>query len=254
MRILISNDDGIGAPGIDALVRAFSGAGHELTVVAPDGQRSAASHSVTIEGEIAVERREFPGAARAFAVRGTPADCVKIGLRTLAPDCEFVLTGINRGYNIGVDVLYSGTVGAAMEGALAGCPAMAVSLGKRREDHYDLAAEQALSLFEMLVRHPLPPLCMANLNIPETDRVEGLVATSLRPLRYDDAYTLARREGGVDYYRLGGWIEEDGAPGDDDLTWLQRGCATLTILSYDMAQHEQTRAWRACLDSAHPAI
>lgn len=135
MRILISNDDGIFAPGLMALVRAFSAAGHTVYVAAPDGQRSAASHSMTLFQPLTARGRAVEGAEKAWAIDGTPVDCVKLAVKALCPEVEFVISGVNHGYNAGSDVLYSGTVGAAMEGALNGRPAMAVSLGHEREDN-----------------------------------------------------------------------------------------------------------------------
>ena len=134
MTILISNDDGIFAPGIAALVQAFARAGHEVYVAAPDAQRSAASHSMTLSQPLQAKEVSLPGAVRAWAVSGTPVDCVKLALACLCPQVQAVISGVNHGYNAGSDVLYSGTVAAAMEGALAGLPAMAVSLAYSRED------------------------------------------------------------------------------------------------------------------------
>ena len=242
MKILIANDDGIGAPGLEALSRAFAGAGHEVIVCAPDGQRSAASHSVTLTADFPVKRASCPGAVRAYAVGGTPVDCVRIALHVLEPDVQFVLSGINRGYNVGTDVLYSGTVGSAMEGTLAGLPAMAVSLGKE-SSRYDMAAQEALSVFGRLQEcGGLPEKTMLNLNIPETERILGRKATSLRWLRYDDCYVLSKREDQADWYHLEGWLDKTDPAGDDDLSWLQKGFASLTVLSYDLADHPETEA------------
>ena len=110
MKVLISNDDGIFAPGIEALVQAFADAGHDVIVCAPDSQRSAASHSLTIGRPLTVKEMDFPGAKKAYAIGGTPADCVKLGVMVLCPDAQAVVSGINKGYNAGTDILYSGTV------------------------------------------------------------------------------------------------------------------------------------------------
>ena len=145
MRILISNDDGIFAPGIAALVQAFAAAGHEIYVAAPDAQRSAASHSVTLTAPLRAQEVSLPGAARAWAVSGTPVDCVKLALNCLCPQAEAVISGVNHGYNAGTDVLYSGTVAAAMEGAICGRPAMAVSQTDRRVG-YDTAKKELVKV------------------------------------------------------------------------------------------------------------
>ena len=222
MRILISNDDGIFAPGLMALVRAFSAAGHTVYVAAPDSQRSAASHSMTLFQP--------------------PVDCVKLAVKALCPEVEFVISGVNHGYNAGSDVLYSGTVGAAMEGALNGRPAMAVSLGHEREDIYDKAAALAVRVFDGLRAHPLPPFSVLNLNYPEWDEALGLKATSLRTLRYLDDYEPEIGEDGETRYTLVGGLDKSMADGEDDYTWLKRGYATMTVLTYDLTHDAATKA------------
>ena len=212
MRILISNDDGIFAPGLMALVRTFSAAGHTVYVAAPDSQRSAASHSMTLCQPLTARPRVF------------------------------VISGVNHGYNAGSDVLYSGTVGAAMEGALNGRPAMAVSLGHEREDIYDKAAALAVRVFDGLRAHPLPPFSVLNLNYPERDEALGLKATSLRTLRYLDDYEPEIGEDGETRYTLVGGLDRSMADGEDDYTWLKRGYATMTVLTYDLTHDAATKA------------
>ena len=243
MRILISNDDGIFAPGIAALVQAFAAAGHEVYVSAPDAQRSAASHSMTLTMPLRAQEVALPGAARAWAVSGTPVDCVKLALNCLCPQVEAVISGVNHGYNAGTDVLYSGTVAAAMEGALYGLPAMAVSLKHSREDTYGLAAGLAAELFPRLMAHPLPPRTLLNVNYPGTDEALGIKAAPVKAIRYDERYTLT--DAG---YVLRGSISTDMPEGDDDYTWLERGFATVTALGYDLTDHGATNAWKRILD------
>ena len=246
MRILVANDDGIKAQGLRTLVRAFADAGHAVSVVAPDRQRSATSHSVSVGKPIAVRAAEVPGARRAWEIGGMPADCVKLALRSLARDTEFVLSGINHGYNMGTDVLYSGTVGAAMEGALGGCPAMAVSLGRNSED-FERAAQIALKVFAMLLDTPLPRRHIANLNVPETVEIRGLRAVPLCPIWYDDRYDISHDADGNRAYTLSGDISRSVPDGEDDYHLLLRGYATLTVLSYDLGNHEETdRRAEAC--------
>ena len=242
MRILISNDDGIFAPGLMALVRAFSAAGHAIYVAAPDSQRSAASHSMTLFQPLTAKKSAVAGASKAWAIDGTPVDCVKLAVKTLCPEVDFVISGINHGYNSGSDVLYSGTVGAAMEGALNGKPAMAVSLGHEREDTYDNAAALAVKVFDSLQAHPLPPFSVLNLNYPETDKARGLKATSLRALRYLDNYEQEMGADGVTRYTLVGGMDKHMADGEDDYTWLRRGYATMTVLTYDLTHDAATKA------------
>lgn len=242
MRILISNDDGIFAPGLAALVHAFAAAGHTVYVAAPDSQRSAASHSMTLFQPLTAKKSAVAGASKAWAIDGTPVDCVKLAVKTLCPEVDFVISGINHGYNSGSDVLYSGTVGAAMEGALNGKPAMAVSLGHEREDTYDNAAALAVKVFDSLQAHPLPPFSVLNLNYPETDEALGLKATSLRALRYLDTYEPEMSADGVTRYTLVGGMDKHMADGEDDYTWLRRGYATMTVLTYDLTHDAATKA------------
>ena len=165
MRILISNDDGIFAPGLMALVRAFSAAGHTVYVAAPDSQRSAASHSMTLFHPLTARARAVEGAEKAWAIDGTPVDCVKLAVKALCPEVEFVISGVNHGYNAGSDVLYSGTVGAALEAVMNGVPAIAFSA---RENGNPGAAEAYLPVvLEALLARPAEPGRVWNVNFPD---------------------------------------------------------------------------------------
>lgn len=243
MRILISNDDGIFAPGIAALVRAFSAAGHEVYVVAPDAQRSAASHSMTLTAPLYVREETLEGATRAWAASGTPVDCVKLGLHTLCPQAELVVSGVNHGYNAGIDVLYSGTVAAAMEGAICGRPAMAVSQTDRRVG-YDTAAALAVQLFETMTAHPIPPLSVLNLNCPEQEEIRGVVAARLGQLHYTESY-VPEAPGSMTYV-LSGEVDQ-GRLQSEDYTRLMQGYATVTVVRADMTDHAATEAWEALI-------
>ena len=241
MKVLISNDDGVFAPGLAALVRAFAAAGHDVTVCAPDGQRSAASQSLTIARPLIVREVQVEGAERAFAIGGTPADCVKLGLACLCPEAEAVVSGVNHGYNAGSDVLYSGTVGAAMEGALSGRPALAISLGSAREDTYDRAANAALTAFGIMLARPLPPCSVLNVNYPVCDEAKALVAAPMEQLHYDETYAKGVNEAGETTYTLTGCIAK-GRRQSRDYELLEQGYATMTVLHYDMTHAGATRS------------
>ena len=243
MKILISNDDGILAPGIAALVKAFSGAGHEVFVCAPDSQRSAASHSLTIGRRIAAKETALHGAARAYAISGTPADCVKLGLTVLCPEAEAVVSGVNHGLNVGTDVLYSGTVAAAMEGAICGRPAMAVSQMAARKD-YTKAAALAVQVFETMMAHPLEPLSVLSLNYPECDEIRGLVTARLEQLHYTESY-VPEAPGSMSYV-LSGEVDAQRRQ-SDDYTKLTKGYATVTVIRADMTDCAATDAWDALI-------
>lgn len=245
MKLLISNDDGVFAPGIAALAAAFSAAGHEVFVCAPDSQRSAASHSLSISRSLTVREVGFPGAQRAYAIGGTPADCVKLGLAVLCPQAEAVISGVNHGYNAGTDILYSGTVAAAMEGAICGRPAMAVSQHHARGE-YAQAAGLAVRLFERMMEHPLAPLSVLNLNVPECDAIRGVAAATMEQVHYDDVYDAAENAQGETVYVLRGAVSGEKRQ-SDDYEKLCRGYATVTILHADMTDHPATDAWKALL-------
>ena len=242
MKILISNDDGIFAPGIEALVKEFSEAGHEVLVCAPDSQRSAASHSLSIGRPLTVKEVDFPGAAKAYAIGGTPADCVKLGLMVLCPEAEAVISGVNKGYNVGTDILYSGTVGAAMEGAICGRPALAISQMEKRED-YTKAARLAAAMFEKLMEHPIAPLSVLNVNYPQEDEIKGIVTAKMGQLHYDEIYRPMEHEG-LKAYSLGGVVRTD-IEQSDDYAKLCQGYATVTVLNYDMTDCHTTNFWNA---------
>lgn len=237
MKILISNDDGIFAPGIAALVRVFAEAGHEVAVCAPDSQRSAASHSLTIGKAVSVKEMQLEGAVCAYAIGGTPVDCVKLGLLKLCPDCEAVISGINRGYNVGTDILYSGTVAAAMEGAICGLPALAVSQPHGIED-YAPAAGMAVQVFEHMMKNPPAPYRVLNLNYPAC-RARGLVSARMQPLHYDELYMPGVNEDGNMTYTLNGVVDPSKAQSEDYVR-LCEGYATLTVLRADMTDERAT--------------
>jgi len=242
MKILISNDDGIFAPGIAALVQAFSDAGHEVLVCAPDSQRSAASHSLTIGRPLTVKEVDFTGAEKAYAIGGTPADCVKLGLMVLCPDAQAVVSGVNKGYNVGSDILYSGTVAAAMEGAICGRPALAISQMERRED-FSRAAQLAVQMFDRLMDNPLGPLRVLNVNYPECDEIKGIKTAVMGQLHYIEHYMPTEHEGEKAYV-LRGEVEKNRAQ-SDDYEKLCQGYATVTALHYDMTDGSVTNVWNA---------
>lgn len=165
MRILVVNDDGIFAQGISYLAKMAAKLG-EVWVVAPDQQCSAMSHRITVFGSLDVKQVDFSvDGVQAFGVSGTPADCVKVGIKHIMPQKpDIVLSGINYGYNVGLDILYSGTVGAAMEALLQGIPAMAFS--KDVNDNYDVVDANLLSITKELLSYPIQRNEIWNINFP----------------------------------------------------------------------------------------
>lgn len=214
MKLLISNDDGIYAHGIRTLANALAEAGHDVTVVCPDRERSATGHGLTLHHPIRAEVVEsvFHPTIEAWACSGTPADCVKLGLWGLlesAPD--LVLSGINQGQNLGTDILYSGTVSAAMEGLLEGIPSIALSLACYTSKDFQPAADFAIALVAELGIHPLPAPMLLNVNVPAVPKEEmaGVVLTRQGVRRYVDIFQKRVDPRGKTYYWLAGEVLEE---------------------------------------------
>lgn len=242
MHILISNDDGIFANGIRALAKACVAAGHRVTIFAPDAQRSAASHSMSIYARLTATPVEYDGIP-AYAVNGTPADCVRLGLYLCGADrVDCVLSGINNGSNRGAAILYSGTVGAAMEASLCGVPAVAVSLCGHEELYgdggYDFAARLGVKTMEWAMAHPLPQGDIYNLNVPRCENVKAVKsATVSRDYIMPPVYQ-ALPEGG---YRVDDHVDAGiaaAAPHDSDLWLTKNGYASLSIIGWNMLSAE----------------
>ncbi len=249
MRILLTNDDGIQAVGIRDLYRALVAAGYEVHVVAPISEQSAVGHAITIASPLRVKEFRENG-FKGLGVSGTPADCVKLALTTLVPEPpDVVVSGINAGANVGVDILYSGTVSAATEGALMGYPALAVSA-----DDYaptDLSG-QGRYVAEFLAGRPFeaaPPRCVLNLNFPKRPVQEslGLRLCPQTPAVYNDWYETRQDPRGRNYYWLTGVIPPNTVAPGSDRGLLTEGYITLTPLRFDFTDPETMERLRARL-------
>ena len=245
MHIMLTNDDGVHALGIRTLARVLSEAGHRVSVCAPDRERSAASHSITLRRALNVEKVEFPGAETAYAADGTPADCARLGLY-LIPDVDLVISGINNGSNLGGACVYSGTVSAAMEASKTGVPALASSNGAFDHLDYVPAAKITLKVAEWMTEHPLSRGEFYNLNIPALpyEEIRGVIAAPLAP-NYLDTAAYNPTEDGKYMYTHGVNV-----PFDDpecDVLRMREGYAPLTKLTWDMrlnAPHPDVSAIR----------
>lgn len=259
MRILLSNDDGIQASGLRAVYAALVAAGHTVDVFAPDTEQSAASSKLSINAPL--RRTEVQdGAFSGTAISGTPADCVMLGL-TLAPRPDMVITGINAGVNIGIDVLYSGTVAAALEGALAGIPALALSRrmpGKGEDDNVQEVAVHAVRLAESLpveqirnrvinVNYPSGPISQA------LAEGRGLRVCRISPTPWTAAFDHRKDPRGRDYW----WFAPDhnrfkspAEETDSDVVLIANGCITLTPLQYELTDRKLSADLQSCLGCA----
>ena len=235
LKILLSNDDGCHAEGLRCLAEALKGFA-AVTVVAPDRNRSGASNSLTLDAPLRL-RHEGPGV---ICVDGTPTDCVHLaitGLLDEAPD--MVVSGINSGANLGDDVLYSGTVAAAMEGRFLGFPAVAVSLVTDAPKHYITAARFTCDLVKRLVSHPLPADTILNVNVPDLpwEQIKGVEATRLGHRHRSEAVMKLTDPRGRPMYWIGPpGAEQDAGPGTD-FNAVRRGCIAVTPIQIDLTRY-----------------
>ncbi len=241
MNILLTNDDGIQALGLRALYHALLEAGHDVRVVAPVTEQSAVGHAVTLAMPLRVkEFREnnFQGQG----VYGTPVDCVKLAVSTLLTERpQLVVSGINAGANVGVDILYSGTVSAATEGALLGCPALAVSYDSfNPQPQLAEQAAYAALLIERIPWSEVPPQCVLNLNFPDRgmDKTKPLVLCRHTRAMYHDWYDHRLDPRGRPYYWLDGIIPAEKLSPDTDRALLTEGHITLTPLRFDFTDRQ----------------
>ena len=247
MRILVSNDDGVEAPGLRALAEALLPVA-EILVCAPDREQSASSHSISLHRPLRIEELPPWGPIRRYAVDGTPTDAVYVGvnqlLRELRPD--IVASGINRGPNLAMDVLYSGTVAAAMEGAAMGLPSFAVSLVGRAKPDFTWAAAFAARLAGELGKRGLPPGTLLNVNVPEGEPA-GVVITRLGKRTYSAAVVEKMDPRGRAYYWIGGDEQaHENVPGSDCDAVFDRRLISVTPLHLDLTLHalvEELNGW-----------
>lgn len=250
MRILLTNDDGIGAQGLQTLRRELRQIeGVRLDVIAPDSNRSASARSITTRAPLSVGEIEFEDGDIGHATDGTPVDCVRfayVGLLGDPPD--LIVSGINHGLNLGDDVTYSGTVAAALEGVLLGLPAIAVSqqsqvgeMGYMPQKNYDfgVAARFTAGIVKEMIEHPLTQGSLLNINVPGGE-VKGVDVTKLGKRLYRDELKKVKRDvqDGRTSYRIYGYEPGmDDEPGTD-IGAIARGRATVTPLKLDWTHHD----------------
>ncbi len=236
MRILVSNDDGYQATGINVLADALAEIA-DIVVVAPDRNRSAASHSLTLEDPLRIRQ---VGDNR-YCVNGTPSDCVHLALTGfLEEEPDLVVSGINHGANLGDDVIYSGTVAAAMEGRFLGLPTIAVSLVGQQLTHFETAARVATEFVQRLHRHSLPSEIIFNVNVPDRPYAElsGIQAVRLGFRHKSEPVVKAQDAHGRTIY----WVGPAGGGQDTgdgtDFQAIEEGAVAVTPLKTDLTRHE----------------
>jgi len=253
MRILLTNDDGIYAPGLRALRKELQKLG-TVTVVAPVGEQSAVGHSITfLQPLVAKQVFDADDRPRGWAVDGSPADSVKLGIFEFCPQRpDVVVSGINGGLNAGINVLYSGTVAAAIEGAFFGITSIACSLEYNEHAQFARAAQISRHVIEQILKLKRPEPQLYNLNIPTSAVASprGIRVVPMGVSRYGEQFIKRTDPRGRAYY----WATNDPPPQpeghDTDLTALTQGFITLTPLSYNMTQQpvlEEMTGWKLTL-------
>lgn len=249
MNILITNDDGIHAEGLLVLKSALEEVGR-VYVVAPDRPRSACGHSITLHKPLRADRVVLRDGAAAFATNGTPSDCVSLAMLGVVEEkVDLVVSGINHGPNLGWDLTYSGTVSAAMEGAIMGVQAFAISIATYETDiDYSVAAAVAVNLARILDSHKLPESTLLNVNVPglPASEIRGIAVTRQGKRRYTGAIEKRSDPTGRDYYWLGGDLPQDHLVEGTDVKAIADDKISVTPVHLDLTDYgalDTIRTW-----------
>ena len=235
-KILITNDDGIFAPGIYALWEAMQEVG-QTTVVAPDTEQSAVGHAITLSDPLRVEGIHRTGGFEGFAVSGTPADCAKIAIRSLMDKKPDVLiSGINRGANLGNNIIYSGAVSAATEGTMLGIPSVAISINSFNSDEFRGAKETAIKVVHYLTNNTLPSGTLLNVNVPycPPEEIKGIKVTRQGNQYFQDDFDQRKDPRGRTYYWMKGKIVDDDQELYYDSKAVCDGYVSITPIHFQM--------------------
>lgn len=231
--ILVSNDDGIHSEGIKALAKALKRVG-DVCIVAPDREQSAVSHSLTLHRPLRVERH----GSNIYAVDGTPTDCINIAVNgILKKKPDLVVSGINKGGNLGDDVTYSGTVSAAMEGTLLGIPSIAISLVSRDNFNFKSASRFAARIARFVLKKGLPKDTLLNVNVPEGSDIKGYRITKQGKRFYGDAVIEKVDPRGKKYYWIGGDVIRWEGGEDTDFKVVASKFISITPVHLDMTNY-----------------
>jgi len=244
MHLMLVNDDGIHAPGIRALCDAAAAAGHRVSICAPDCERSAASHAISLGRPMRARKVDYPNAEIAYAVDGTPADCARLGLY-LIPGVDAVISGINNGSNMGGACIYSGTVAAATEASMSGTQALATSLcayGLTDPQAFAAAAKLSVKVAEWMVERPLPRGCVYNLNVPAIayEEIRGVKAAQLGYSYLDSpCYVEVELDEEIAYRYTHGIDSVVNTDPDCDILLTETGYASLSKLTWNLQMNAE---------------
>jgi len=242
MKLLLSNDDGVQAKGIRALALELNKY-HDIAIAAPNIERSGASYSMTLTTPLRMNPYHLPELpdVPTYAIDGTPVDCVKLGCNAIDFEADMVVSGMNLGSNLGSDVLYSGTVGAAMEGALQGKPAIAVSINAREPGYLQDAARIAGNVVNYVKEHPLERGMILNVNIPDLPlaQIKGYHLAGLCMQNYDHDHVRGVDPRGKTYFWMPTKKNWTYSPDDQsDERWMYEGYVVLTPIRFDVAAYD----------------
>lgn len=242
MRILVTNDDGIMSPGISVLSKYLKEITDEIIVVAPDVERSATGHAITIRTPLWVKEVSVNDEFLGYAVNGTPADCVKLALQALKKEEEIdlVISGINKGPNLGTDILYSGTVSGALEGALMGKPSIAISSANSENPNFESAARFVVEFLKVFDVKELPEFTALNVNVPARsyEEIKGWKVTKQSRRRYNDYFEARKDPFGNTYYWMLGEIIEDDPDENSDYMVVKNGYVSITPISVFLTNYD----------------
>ena len=248
MKILVCNDDGIEAPGIHALAAALKEIG-EVTVVAPLKEQSGVGHGITMHIPLRVIKYNDNGSFFGYAVNGTPADCVKMGVRNIMTEMpDLVVSGINKGSNTAINIIYSGTVSAAREAAIMGIPAMAISVTSHDASDFNYAGKVAKMLALKMAGNKLSPGNLLNVNVPNLpeDNIKGICLTTQGKSKWDDIYEKRIDPNGASYYWLTGSLVDTDKEFDSDQGAVKSGFVSISPIHFDLTDYaafEDMKSW-----------
>jgi len=246
--ILISNDDGIDADGIKALTKEIKKFA-EVFVVAPHTQQSAVGHSITMSDPIRAKKTLMFGDFYGYAVTGTPADSVKIGVHTLLKNrkIDLLISGINQGANTAINIIYSGTVSAATEGTILGIPSIAISLTSYTYPDFSVAAKYASKLAKIVLKNGLPIGTLLNVNVPAIKKVKGALLTMQGKSSWNDTYEIRHDPANRQYYWLTGSMHKTDKSREYDVKAVDDEYISVTPIHYDLTDyrfHEKMKTWK----------
>lgn len=247
MRILLSNDDGVNAKGIDVMYQYLSRV-HQVTVIAPDRNCSGMSNALSLHQPLRVQRTENGF----YSVNGTPSDCVQLGVNSgMFEEPELVVSGINHGPNLGDDTIYSGTVAAALEGRHLGHPALAVSLCAKKDQLFETAAQLTCDIIDKLVDHPLQANQILNINVPNLpiSDIQGIKSTRCGSRHRAETMVQSTDPFGNTIFWYGKLGEELDAGSGTDFHAIANGYCSVTPLSTDMTVHQQIQTMKPWLET-----